>query len=44
MDMVPPGGAYLQRLGENWATEALPEGVVWGLSGPSDWDAACPGE
>jgi len=36
--LVPTGGEDRESREWNWGLEGLPEGVVWGLRGPSDWD------
>jgi len=41
MGLVPPGGEDHQSLEWNRGVEGLPEGVVWVLRGPSDWDPPC---
>jgi len=42
--LVPPGGENRQSLESNQSVVGLPEGVVWGLRGPSDWDPPRTGE
>jgi len=41
---APPGGKDRQTLEWSRGAEALPEGVVWGSRGPSDWDPPHSGE
>ena len=42
--LLPPAGDDCQSLEWNWGMEGWPEGVVWGLPGPSDRDERRSGE